>query len=52
MSNLTMKVSPGRRDTMFTPAHIKGLAQVLKEIFAEFPPLGVRLHLYEPTFLR
>lgn len=26
LSNLAMKVSPGRRDTMFTPVHVKGLA--------------------------
>ena len=32
-----MKVSPGRHDTMLTPAHVKGLAAVLKEIFVEFP---------------
>ena len=41
LSNLTMKVSPGRHDTMFTLAHVKGLAAVLKEIFAEFPTLEV-----------
>jgi len=44
MSNLTMKISPGRHDTMFTPAHIKGLSQVLKEIFVEFPTPEVRSH--------
>ncbi|KAF9644147.1 acetyl-CoA synthetase-like protein [Thelephora ganbajun] len=37
LSNLAMKVSPGRHDTIFMPAHVKGLAVVLKEIFAGFP---------------
>jgi thioesterase domain-containing protein len=37
LSNLKMKISPGRHDTMLTPAHVKSLAAVLKEIFAEFP---------------
>ncbi|KAF9781603.1 hypothetical protein BJ322DRAFT_1161283 [Thelephora terrestris] len=37
LSNLAMKVSPGRHDTMFTPAHVKGLSVILKEIFTEFP---------------
>ena len=46
ISNLTMKVSPGRHDTMFTPAHVKGLAQVLKGIFAEFPTAEVWFHSY------
>jgi thioesterase domain-containing protein len=36
MSNLDMKVAGGRHDTMFTPAHVKVLSQVLKEIFAGF----------------
>ena len=50
ISNLTMKISPGRHDTMFTPAHVKGLAQILKEIFAEFPPPEVRFHFYSNNF--
>ena len=41
VSNLTMKVSPVFHDTMFTPTHIKGLAQVLKGIFAGFPTAEV-----------
>lgn len=48
LSNLKMKVSPGRHDTMFMPAHIKGLATILKEIFSEFPPAEVRYH-YNPN---
>jgi len=49
MSNLTMKVSPGRHDTMFTPAHVKGLAQVLKEIFSDFPTPEVSFRLYRAS---
>ena len=45
ISNLTMKVSPGQHNTMFTPAHVEGLAKVLKGIFAEFPTGEARFHL-------
>ena len=53
ISNLAMKVSPGRHDTMFTPAHVKGLAQVLKGIFTEFSAAGVcfRLNRTNPPAL-
>ncbi|KAH9923014.1 putative nonribosomal peptide synthetase [Amylocystis lapponica] len=37
LSKLDMKVASGRHDTMFTPAHVKVLAGVLKEIFASIP---------------
>ncbi|KAJ3195836.1 hypothetical protein HK101_010930 [Irineochytrium annulatum] len=37
ISNLTMKVSGGRHDTMLAPAYVKSLAKVMREIVAECP---------------
>ncbi|EMD32324.1 PKS/NRPS enzyme [Gelatoporia subvermispora B] len=37
LSKLDMKVASGRHDTMFTPAHVKILAGVFKEILAALP---------------
>ncbi|KAI6009612.1 putative nonribosomal peptide synthetase [Pisolithus orientalis] len=40
IKNLDMKVAAGSHDTMFTPAHVKVLAGVLKEILATVPGAG------------
>ncbi|KAH7918588.1 amino acid adenylation [Leucogyrophana mollusca] len=37
IKNLDMKVAGGKHDTMFTPAHVKVLAGVVKEIIASIP---------------
>ncbi|KAJ3194330.1 hypothetical protein HK101_002999 [Irineochytrium annulatum] len=37
ISNLNMKVSGGRHDTMLAPAYVKSLAKVMKEICSEIP---------------
>ncbi|EGO03426.1 hypothetical protein SERLA73DRAFT_101532 [Serpula lacrymans var. lacrymans S7.3] len=36
IKNLDMKVAAGRHDTMFTPAHVKVLAEVVKEVLAPY----------------
>ncbi|KAI8820281.1 putative nonribosomal peptide synthetase [Fimicolochytrium jonesii] len=35
--NIQLRVSAGRHDTMFAPAHVKSAATVLKELLAETP---------------
>ncbi|KAI6142295.1 putative nonribosomal peptide synthetase [Pisolithus thermaeus] len=40
IKNLDMKIAAGSHDTMFTPAHVKVLAGVVKEILATIPGAG------------
>ncbi|KAL4075275.1 hypothetical protein V8B97DRAFT_2022271 [Scleroderma yunnanense] len=40
IKNLVMKIAAGSHDTMFTPAHVKVLAGVVKDIIATVPGAG------------